>query len=59
MKSDCYNSTAERARLCSIIISKELSEFQKHFEIFGLIGSEPEHFIKNRPYIAFVVKPKN
>lgn len=52
-------STAERTRLYRIIISKELVEFQKEFEIFGWIESEVELFTRNRPYTAFVIKRKN
>ncbi|MCF2496397.1 DUF6934 family protein [Dyadobacter chenhuakuii] len=52
-------STMQRTRLYRIIISRELSAFQKDFDIFGRIKSESEPFVLNRPYDGFVVKVKN
>lgn len=48
-------STAERTRLYRIIISRELSEIEKIFTIYGLLGSDTEIFKKNQNYNAFVI----
>lgn len=48
-------STAERTRLYRIIISRELSEIEKIFTIYGLLGSGTEIFKKNQNYNAFVI----
>lgn len=48
-------STSERTRLYRIIISRELSEIEKIFTIYGLLGSDTEIFKKNQNYNAFVI----
>lgn len=52
-------STIERTRLYRIIISRELSEIEKIFTIYGLLESDTEVFRKNQNYNAFVITLKN
>jgi hypothetical protein len=52
-------STPVRTRLYRIVISKDLHEYQKGFNILGMIDEDVESFTRNRPYIAFVVTLKN
>ena len=52
-------STAERTRLYRIIISRELSEIENIFTVYGLSGSVSELFKKNQSYDAFVIVLKN
>ena len=39
-------STPERTRLYRIIMSRELLEIEKVFTVYGLIGNNPELFVK-------------
>ena len=48
-------STPGRTRLYNIIISKELSEAKRIFEIYGFRGKTKEVFIPNRVYDAFLI----
>ncbi|WP_026628674.1 DUF6934 family protein [Dyadobacter alkalitolerans] len=48
-------STPARTRLYNIIISKELSEARRIFEIYGLKETKRELFISNREYDAFLI----
>lgn len=52
-------STAERTRLYRIIISRELSEIEKTFTVYGLLESDTVIFQKNQNYNAFVIALKN
>ncbi|MCE7071773.1 hypothetical protein LZG74_15750 [Dyadobacter sp. CY327] len=52
-------STAVRTRLYRIVINKDLNEYQKGFDILGMMDTDVEYFTKNRPYTAFVVKLNN
>jgi len=52
-------STPARTRLYRIVIDQALGEYQKGFEIFGMLDTEIEFFGRNRPYTAFVVKLNN
>lgn len=52
-------STIERTRLYRIIISRELSEIEKIFTIYGLLEFDTEVFRKNQNYNAFVITLKN
>ena len=49
-------STPARTRLYNIIISKELLEAKRIFEIYGLKGKEREFFTPNCRYNAFLIK---
>ncbi|MCU0338343.1 MAG: hypothetical protein MUE30_00535 [Spirosomaceae bacterium] len=48
-------STPERTRLYRIIISKELNQAQKIFEIYGMINATLRPFELNCPYESFVI----
>ncbi|MEI7584587.1 hypothetical protein [Runella sp.] len=52
-------STPERTRLYRIIMSRELLEIEKVFTVYGLIGNNPELFVKNLNYDAFVISLRN
>lgn len=51
-------STPQRTRLYRIIISKEIEEAKKIFNIFGIIDTKIEKFELNRPYDSFVLTLK-
>ncbi len=48
-------STVERTRLYRIVISKELFEAQKLFDLYGELDNQFEVFVPNRSYQAFVI----
>lgn len=48
-------STVERTRLYRIIISRELSEIENTFAVYGVLDSVPELFQKNKSYNAFII----
>ena len=52
-------STPERTRLYRIIITKELNEANKLFDLYGIIDDRLEDFEINRPYQAFVIGLKS
>jgi hypothetical protein len=52
-------STDERTRLYRIIISRELSEIEQIFTVYGVLDSISEPFQKNQNYNAFVIALKN
>lgn len=52
-------STAERTRLYRIVISREISEIEKTFAVFGLLNDNMEIFKKNQNYEAFVIALNN
>lgn len=52
-------STVERTRLYRIIISRELTEIEEIFAIYGISSSKAEQFQKNQHYEAFVIALKN
>ncbi len=52
-------STPERTRLYRIIISRELQEASKIFQIYGIIDSEITNFELNCSYDSFVIALKN
>ena len=52
-------STVERTRLYRIIISRELTEIEEIFTIYGILRSKAEQFQKNQHYDAFVISLKN
>lgn len=51
-------STPQRTRLYRIIISRELSEAHKVFELYGAIDEKLEPFKENRPYDFFIIALK-
>ncbi len=52
-------STPERTRLYRIIISRELQEANKVFQIYGILDSEITVFQLNCSYDSFVIALKN
>ncbi|MDZ7933632.1 MAG: hypothetical protein U5M51_01380 [Emticicia sp.] len=52
-------STPERTRLYRIIISRELEEANRTFQIYGIIDSEITVFERNCSYDSFVLALKN
>lgn len=52
-------SSPARTRLYKIIITKELSEIEKVFGIYGVTDNKLEDFEKNKNYHGFIINLKN
>lgn len=53
-------SDERRQRLYRLVISRDITEIQKKFIVFGtLLNQKPEKFKPNRPYVYFIITKKS
>ena len=53
-------SDERRQRLYRLVISRDITEIQKKFTVFGsLLNQKPEKFEPNRPYVYFIITKKS
>ena len=53
-------SDERRQRLYRLVISRDITEIQKKFTVFGtLLNQKPEKFKPNRPYVYFIITKKS
>lgn len=50
-------NSSVRTRLYRIVITKQLLEIKKYFELYGVLDGEPESFKAGIAYEAFILKP--
>lgn len=50
-------NSASKTRLYRIVITRQLSEIKKYFELYGIRNGDPELFTAGTTYEGFILKP--